>query len=67
MFFNKDSNNTPMIFDSQSWIKHMLDEKELIISLSTRFFFKCLTVHVSKVNLFLDLKQNMRQQKLRIT
>ena len=34
--FNKDSNNTPMIFDSQSWIKHMLDEKELIISHSTR-------------------------------
>ena len=25
-----------------------------------RFFFKCLTLHISKINLFLDLKRNKR-------
>ena len=60
-FFNKNCNISPIIFHSpvkQKKKNHFPREK--------RFFFKFRTLHISKINSFLDLKRNtIIRQKLR--
>ena len=48
----------------QSYVEHMLGEK-IIIPQDKYFLFKCPTLHISKINSILDLKQKTtREQKL---
>ena len=62
MFFNEDSNISPMIL--QSYVEHTLGEK-IIIPQDKYFLFKCPTLHISKINSILDFKQKTtREQKL---
>ena len=74
MFFNEDSNISPIIFYSQGHAEHTFREKGTVnlnnftFHETNIFFFKYLTLHVSKINLFLDLKQNkIIKQKLKTT
>ena len=62
-----------MIFYSESHVEHTFSEKRAVNQKNftfheTRFFFKCWNLHISKINPFLDFKQNkIIKRKLRTT
>ena len=63
LFFNEDFNVSPTIFHSQPHVEHMLTEKGTVMQNNftlyetSVFFFKCPTLHISKVNSLLDLQR----------
>ena len=64
ILFNEDSNISLMIFHSQPRLEHKLGKKRHVEQINVTFhetnvfFFKCLTLHTSKINSFLGLKRN---------
>ena len=57
LFFNRDSNISPMIFHSQPCVEHTLAIKK---TPHDKNIFLNMTLHISKISSFLDLKQNKR-------
>ena len=54
-----------MIFQSQPHVEHTLGEKIIVMQnnftfVETNAFFKCPALRISKINSFVDLKQNKK-------
>ena len=61
----KTLNISLMIFQSQPHVEHTLGEKIIVMQnnftfLETNAFFKCPALRISKINSFVDLKQNKK-------
>ena len=73
LFFNDDSNISTIIFQSKPLVEHTLGDKRTVMQNNCTFYETNVFSLIGwfyiffKINTFLDLKWNKRQQKLRAT